>query len=1685
MSVSPYLPFGAAEQGYTCDNAYVDFAAQLWQQDGLSKDEAGCTLYDDDLAVTFSTAESASAAKATTPGTDNSLPTEGASLSKDTKSVYQQAEVLVSRPSREWNQEFQAALDLPHGTHDDRVCRLQVLNQLSNDMTQAAEILCTRIVLDMSLPNDQKLIKAVDVGGIAGGEKYIAANLFVKFASKDISGLYGSDAAACAAAAHELKGARAYVGLDLPGIRPPLLCMVDVYGMRLLVSSVLPIGADTLVYGSADAGKTVHCNATVDVVMRQAGQMLNLAPHVVGRTPDVQQELTGPCDIEVHRGKDGRTYVLDTARVFPPDATVLAQSRDVSAMVVPPHPASGMLPTLVASTEWQAVCAQQLAVLHSVDVPAVCAAGVQVASSTPPAAAVILHTVQLAGVPAYCLSLNPEHPAVASRAGQTDLKQQPWASWLRRKFVHGLNSTRSAAGAGGDDDSEQPAALWQSSGQGRGDSSGTPASVSQSEQSSAAHGDGAYDVFTGVKFDAVTAPGFQSVAALPRASTVSAGEATADHVQDELSVSSGLMLNHRLSSLLGQKVFGTVMILMPQRGAHLHKMLRQELVQKFEAPLSSDAFTGFGVHGADHWNATAAHAARYLQRTVIPDLATSICFRETPIETSTQLERAMHDAGVNMRYLPQLLAHIKPSLYGLQVQIISAMVVRYCKQTLRMRLRRKVYEMAEQRTQLTWAERETILNHVVAQFLNDVFGLSESADVFWGCDLPLGLRSKYGDISAQFLYHSGLFPPEARISFHTTTADARKAMAAAVSLLERAEDPSLNQLQRTSLLMEHYRRMLLGHTEAGQLVPIDFRRLRAFILPHILLQEVCYACDVVLVKQVFEFFSASPASFWKDQPFSHKDIDSVKSSSTPLMDMKRFVSMPMTERDVQPTVQQPSQVPDAPPSQPSMSSAQSSMLTQGTLITLRSSADASAIFGSSSLQFAVARMSEAQDALETGQAELAKQVSSQAWSFLLPVLSSAYAAVAGSVHAGSALSTGVFRILQQREAAYSGAGPASLDSGLTTEQNLAVARAVGHLPSLADASVSCLFLLSRIDEELELYHSAIGYIQSAIAQLQARYGNSDIMCPVAMEDFDRVVSRQTDGMDDMIKQSLRFSVRYITIPRGTVFMTALVESLLRLQIKLGSDKLQLDDIQTSMLYNTLSCHMVSPPRNLDIVQAAYGTPLPLVMQFLKEYRKAGRPQLTNLVHVGVGSGDSEQVKQNLSECMDAIHGFDATDEVERQIGSTTWRTLTQHERKAALSARAQWWLNEFFRFSRVRASLFQLFHTNIPILPAAVSQASLSHDDDNGSTSHPLAPPDAAVEQLPECLQALPELNLWIDEFDFLREAKYHGTKGRQLLRDSFNTDHTPHIGEQVHPGDVYMLQSWSGVPRGTTLVQQSHSGMQAATGEFLTYVDIQQTLVEERADGAMQSITTVYQTTVYSDADRQTRVSGSISIMEQPYNQPKVQVVQELLTLFYDEETGHTGIAADALAGQVQWSNTSTPFHATHRIPCMALAGQSDSQGCGKGDMSRMDTTVVSIVACSSAMSAVCYPFASGIAMDVISRRSMDDEQGHTSSSHSRTSCILKPVPSMVEQHSGEVKQLDGFEVNVLTGSAVSRVPASTVMVVAPDVPSGHSRVFSVSIINEATRTVSDSRLMRLFQMPEEELVVLRAEAEKNSAKT
>lgn len=152
--------------------------------------------------------------------------------------------------------------------------------------------------------------------------------VFFKFVA-DVRGMYGSDAKALKVAGAELVGLRAYAECHLAGLHVPLMTLVDYRGYRLIASCQLPLSKDTLVYGSADgtalaslvyplsarsccvitkimtaAGKTVHADdATLNAAMQQAATQLNLKPHRCGQAEVL---LAAPCDIEGHRGTDGR-----------------------------------------------------------------------------------------------------------------------------------------------------------------------------------------------------------------------------------------------------------------------------------------------------------------------------------------------------------------------------------------------------------------------------------------------------------------------------------------------------------------------------------------------------------------------------------------------------------------------------------------------------------------------------------------------------------------------------------------------------------------------------------------------------------------------------------------------------------------------------------------------------------------------------------------------------------------------------------------------------------------------------------------------------------------------------------------------------------------------------------------------------------------------------------------------------------------------------------------------------------------------------------------------------------------------------------------------------------------------------------------------------------------------------------
>jgi Clustered mitochondria/Zinc finger, ZZ type/Translation initiation factor eIF3 subunit 135 len=220
-------------------------------------------------------------------------------------------------PARDWNAEFQLIRDKFPQTIRDNLRVNSDLRGILHQFRQTAIELGKRIILECDLPARLKTIKPLDVGGVAGGEKFLAGGVFFKLVRH--SDLYATYELAADVARHELNGLNAVSSALVSGLHTGLMVILDYAGHRLIASSMLPVDGSTLCYGSADAARTVRLSdSRLNVLMRILGQKLLLKPHIVGQTS--KQLIYGPADIEGHLGHDGRYYVLDTSRLFPPEA---------------------------------------------------------------------------------------------------------------------------------------------------------------------------------------------------------------------------------------------------------------------------------------------------------------------------------------------------------------------------------------------------------------------------------------------------------------------------------------------------------------------------------------------------------------------------------------------------------------------------------------------------------------------------------------------------------------------------------------------------------------------------------------------------------------------------------------------------------------------------------------------------------------------------------------------------------------------------------------------------------------------------------------------------------------------------------------------------------------------------------------------------------------------------------------------------------------------------------------------------------------------------------------------------------------------------------------------------------------------------------------------------------------------
>ncbi|GAM26590.1 hypothetical protein SAMD00019534_097650 [Acytostelium subglobosum LB1] len=212
--------------------------------------------------------------------------------------------------AKDWNAEYQTLVN------NNKMEGYRDLSKLAHDFVYTAKIYGKVIISELTLPLHLKTIKPINIGGVAGGHKYIALGILFKLAL-DSQGLYVGDQNAMKAAGHELKGLMSYYNARVDGLHHPLMALIDYRGYRLVAMSLLPINGETIVYGSSDGGITVHNqNELFNEKMKKSASILNIKEHMVGRDNPKLLHCCG--DIEGHIGSDGHFYLLDFARVFPP-----------------------------------------------------------------------------------------------------------------------------------------------------------------------------------------------------------------------------------------------------------------------------------------------------------------------------------------------------------------------------------------------------------------------------------------------------------------------------------------------------------------------------------------------------------------------------------------------------------------------------------------------------------------------------------------------------------------------------------------------------------------------------------------------------------------------------------------------------------------------------------------------------------------------------------------------------------------------------------------------------------------------------------------------------------------------------------------------------------------------------------------------------------------------------------------------------------------------------------------------------------------------------------------------------------------------------------------------------------------------------------------------------------------------
>ncbi|XP_061683095.1 clustered mitochondria protein homolog isoform X1 [Syngnathoides biaculeatus] len=224
--------------------------------------------------------------------------------------------------TRDWNEELQTTRELPRKNLPERLLRERAIFKVHSDFAAAA----TRGAMAVIDGN----VMAINPGDETHMQMFIWNNIFFSpgFDVRDHYRELGGDAAAHAAPTNDLNGVRAYGAVDVEGLYTLGTVVVDYRGYRVTAQSIIPgilerEQEQSVIYGSIDFGKTVVSHGKYLELLAKTSRPLKVQRYNVLNEKNEPVELCSSVECKGIIGNDGRHYILDLLRTFPPDVNFL------------------------------------------------------------------------------------------------------------------------------------------------------------------------------------------------------------------------------------------------------------------------------------------------------------------------------------------------------------------------------------------------------------------------------------------------------------------------------------------------------------------------------------------------------------------------------------------------------------------------------------------------------------------------------------------------------------------------------------------------------------------------------------------------------------------------------------------------------------------------------------------------------------------------------------------------------------------------------------------------------------------------------------------------------------------------------------------------------------------------------------------------------------------------------------------------------------------------------------------------------------------------------------------------------------------------------------------------------------------------------------------------------------------